>query len=238
MAGRHDAVEHVDAARHRLDDVLRAADAHQVARLVPRACSGTSSSSTRSRSSSRLADRETADREARRSRCPRAPVQRRRAQRSRACRPARCRTAPPAASSPRVVGAWPRAAQRIDSSIDARASRLGRRIRRALIEAHRDVRAEHALDAHRLLRRQEHLARRRPASGNSTPSSVILRSFARLNTWKPPESVRIGRCQCMKPCRPRCALDDLEPGPQPQVEGVAEHDLGADASRAPRGSSP
>ena len=27
---------------------------------------------------------------------------------------------------------------------------------------------------------------------NFTPSSVILRSAPRLNTWKPPESVRIG----------------------------------------------
>ncbi len=33
MAGRHDAVEHVDAAPHRLDEVLRPADAHEVARL-------------------------------------------------------------------------------------------------------------------------------------------------------------------------------------------------------------
>ena len=33
---RHDAIEHVDAAPHRLDDVLRPSDAHQVARLVRR----------------------------------------------------------------------------------------------------------------------------------------------------------------------------------------------------------
>ncbi len=35
-AGRHHAVEHVDAARYRLDDIVRRADAHQVARRVGR----------------------------------------------------------------------------------------------------------------------------------------------------------------------------------------------------------
>jgi hypothetical protein len=42
------------------------------------------------------------------------------------------------------------------------------------------------------LRRQEQLA---PSIGeeNLTPSSVILRSAPSENTWKPPESVRIGR---------------------------------------------
>src|SRR2546426_2999111 len=33
---------------------------------------------------------------------------------------------------------------------------------------------------------------------NSTPSSVIRRSFARLQTWKPPESVRSAPSQPMK----------------------------------------
>ena len=31
-----------------------------------------------------------------------------------------------------------------------------------------------------------------------TPSSVIFRSPARENTWKPPESVSIGPSQCIK----------------------------------------
>ena len=35
-----------------------------------------------------------------------------------------------------------------------------------------------------------------------TPASVSLRSSARLQTWKPPESVRIGPLQFMKRCRP------------------------------------
>ncbi len=47
---------------------------------------------------------------------------------------------------------------------------------------------------------------------NRTPSSVSLRSSARLKTWKPPESVRIGPGQCMKPCRPPCARTTSVPG--------------------------
>ena len=39
-----------------------------------------------------------------------------------------------------------------------------------------------------------------PSTGERkrTPSSVILRRSPRLNTWKPPESVRMGPSQCMK----------------------------------------
>ena len=37
---------------------------------------------------------------------------------------------------------------------------------------------------------------------NVTPSSVILRMAPRLQTWKPPESVRMGLFHFSKPCRP------------------------------------
>ena len=37
---------------------------------------------------------------------------------------------------------------------------------------------------------------------NVTPSSVILRRAPRLQTWKPPESVRMGLCHCSMACRP------------------------------------
>ena len=47
---------------------------------------------------------------------------------------------------------------------------------------------------------------------NFTPSSVILRSAPRLNTWKPPESVRIGASQPMKRCRPPCLAITSVPG--------------------------
>jgi len=42
---------------------------------------------------------------------------------------------------------------------------------------------------------------------NLTPSSLILRISPRLQTWKPPLSVRIGRVQFSKRCRPpNCAI--------------------------------
>ena len=66
---------------------------------------------------------------------------------------------------------------------------------------------------------------------NSTPSSVTLRSSESENTWKPPESVSIGRCQLMKRCTPPSAPDQLVPGPQVQVIGVGEDDLRAGADR-------
>ena len=45
-----------------------------------------------------------------------------------------------------------------------------------------------------------------------TPSSSMRRSRARLHTWKPPESVKIGPCQPMKRCRPPCAATTSGPG--------------------------
>ena len=47
---------------------------------------------------------------------------------------------------------------------------------------------------------------------NLTPSSVILRIAPSENTWKPPESVRIGPFQPMKPCRPPNLLSTSVPG--------------------------
>ncbi len=47
---------------------------------------------------------------------------------------------------------------------------------------------------------------------NVTPSSLMSRCPARLHTWKPPESVRIGPSQCMKRCRPPRSRMTSEPG--------------------------
>ena len=57
-------------------------------------------------------------------------------------------------------------------------------------------------------------SRRSPLTGdaNATPSSRTLRKAPRLQTWKPPESVRSERCQPMKRCRPRCAAITSIPG--------------------------
>ena len=46
----------------------------------------------------------------------------------------------------------------------------------------------------------------------ATPSSLILRSSPRLNTWNPPESVRMGRFQPVKPCSPPFARITPVPG--------------------------
>ena len=56
---------------------------------------------------------------------------------------------------------------------------------------------------------------------NCTPSSVILRSDSRLKTWNPPESVRMGRRQCMKPCKPAMRTQDFIARPQHEMKGVA-----------------
>ncbi len=45
-----------------------------------------------------------------------------------------------------------------------------------------------------------------------TPRSLSLRSLARLITWKPPESVRIGCGQFMNRCRPPSAAIRSAPG--------------------------
>ena len=47
---------------------------------------------------------------------------------------------------------------------------------------------------------------------NFTPSSVILRNLPKLNTWKPPLSVKIGRCHCIKSCKSPCLRITSCPG--------------------------
>ena len=103
-----------------------------------------------------------------------------------------------------------------------------RGIRRAFVEHHHDVGIEHALDLHRHLRRQEQLVavdRRRERHAFLVR---LLRSGPRLNTWKPPESVRMRPVPAHEAMQPAVRGDDVEPGAQPQVERVAEDDLRAD----------
>ena len=47
---------------------------------------------------------------------------------------------------------------------------------------------------------------------NRTPSSAILRIAPRLQTWKPPESVRIGPVQPLNRCRPPNRFRTSTPG--------------------------
>ena len=67
---------------------------------------------------------------------------------------------------------------------------------------------------------------------------VDLRRAASDITWKPPESVRIGPGQAMKRCRPPRRATRSAPGPQHQVVGVGEHDLGAGRAQHVGASSP
>ena len=55
---------------------------------------------------------------------------------------------------------------------------------------------------------------RRPSicERNATPPSVSLERAARLKTWNPPESVRIGPYQPMKPWRPPIRATTSSPG--------------------------
>ena len=72
---------------------------------------------------------------------------------------------------------------------------------------------------------------------NSTPSSRMRRVPSRLNTWKPPESVRIGPSQPHEAVQAAVRGDDLGPRAEVQVIGVAEDDLRAEL-RAAREARP
>jgi hypothetical protein len=99
----------------------------------------------------------------------------------------------------------------------------------AFVEHHRDVRAEHALDADRLFRRQ-HQAVAVDGRGNCTPSSESLRMRREAEDLEA-SGVRQQRpLPSMKPCSPPCFSITSSPGRKPQVERVAEHDLRADLS--------
>jgi hypothetical protein len=86
-----------------------------------------------------------------------------------------------------------------------------RRERRAFVEGHHDVRSQQPLDLHRPLR-GELVARAVDVAAEGHALLAQLRSSARLITWKPPESVRIGRCQFMKRCSPPSRAIRSAPG--------------------------
>ena len=107
--------------------------------------------------------------------------------------------------------AWQRSAQASERST-ARSHLLRRGGQRdALVELHLDVGAEQALDLDGALGREQ-CVEPSMCDWKATPSSVILRSFDRLMTWKPPESVRMGPSQRMKRCRPPSLAMRSAPG--------------------------
>jgi hypothetical protein len=124
----------------------------------------------------------------------------------------------------------------------ARASALGGQVAgglvgRALVELHDDVAVQHGLDLHADLGREEQLVAVDRA-GERTPSSLILRISPSDQTWKPPESVRMGLVPVLEAVQAAELRDHVQPGPQPQVEGVAQDDLRAHGVQAAAAARP
>ena len=189
VAGRHHAVEHVDAARHRFEKVVGRADAHQVARPVRRQ-ERRDRLDHRQHHRLRLADREAADGVAvkadidERARAGGAQLAARR-------RPGRCRTAVPAgARLERALAALRPAQRQLHRALDVARARAGRRTHSSSCIAMSEPssagsRSRAPASAQRW--------RRRYASGTSPRCSRRPCAAADSDiTWKPPESVRIG----------------------------------------------
>ena len=109
-----------------------------------------------------------------------------------------------------------------------RAGRLVRvgRVRRAFVERHRDVGVERALDAHRFFRRQEEAI----AVDRRGKVHALLGEAAQRTEAEHLEAARIGqqrRIPSHEAVQAAVLLDHVDPRAQPQVESVAEDDLGA-----------
>ena len=221
VAGGQHAVEHVDAVADRFDDVLRRADAHQVARAID----GEPRRDMRFDAPHlllRLADRQAADRIA----VEADAAELRQRLLAQVLEHAALDDPEQRVGAVFVRGLRPRRpAQR---QLHRRGDLVARaRIRRALVEDHRNVGIEGALDLHRQLRRQvQAVAVDRRGEGDA-----FLVNFAQGSEAEYLKSSRIGEDR-VRPAheavQPGVSGDDFNAGTQPQVEGVAEHDLGAE----------
>ncbi len=187
VAGRHDAVEHVDAAGDRREQVVGRADAHEVMRLVVGQVRHDLLDHGQHHRL-RLADGEAADGIAGKSMAARALAL---ATRRSGWSPpwTMPNSARPRAALRRAARALRPAQRQLHRLVDGGAL-VGQR--HAFVELHLDVGAEEALDLHRALGVS---SKREPSTwlAKVTPCSVSLRSLASDMTWKPPESVRMGR---------------------------------------------
>ena len=132
-----------------------------------------------------------------------------------------------------------RSSQRSVRSMPSRASSYGAWPGTTWSNCHRDVGAEGPLDLHRRLGRER--ARRLPSTWLWNVDAVLRRCWrspSSEKTWKPPESVSIGRSQCVKRWRPPMARDDVLARAEVQVIGVAEDDLRAGAAARRRDCRP
>ena len=147
-AGRHHAIEHVDPAAHRLDDIVRRADAHEIARLRLRQVRFDRFDHAQ-HDILRFADRQPADRVA---------LQVERRERRRALDPKRLDRAALHDAEHRLAGLF---AERDPAAFGPAQGQahglLGHFVRawqlHAFVELHLDVGAEQALDLDRALRR-------------------------------------------------------------------------------------
>ena len=98
--------------------------------------------------------------------------------------------------------------------------------RRALIENHHDVAAQHLLDVHGLLGPEEHLA----AVGGRGEGDAGLGDLAPMRQREHLEAAGIGEdglVPACKPVQPAVRFNHIQAGAQEQMEGVAQNDLRA-----------
>ena len=101
-----------------------------------------------------------------------------------------------------------------------------RRIGRALVEDHHDVRIERALHRHRHFGRQQQPV----AVDRRGERDAVLADLAQRAEAEHLEAARVGEDRPLpahEPVQAAVRRDHLLPGPKPQVEGVAEDDLRA-----------
>ena len=220
LRGGEHAVEEVDAAPDRLDDVFGGPHPHEIANPIGREQRNGGVEHPEPLLEG-LADREAPDRvavesdlHADPSRCVRAAVR---------TFPtlARCRTAPPGLPACALARAR-RPAQRAFHRFAG--PRLVQGVLGTVVERHHHVGPERPLDRHRALRRRGRTFEPSIGDRNSTPASVIDRREPRLNTWNPPESVRIGRLPVHEAMQTAERFDGFGPRSQHQVERVGDDD--------------
>ena len=221
IARRHHAVEHVDALRDRLHDVFRRAHAHQVARLVLRQLRRGVPQNAQHVFLG-LAHRQAADG---------ITVETDTLQFAQrfiaqmlvhpALHDAEQRIRIAFMRGFRALRPAQRQAHRLRRRL------LVRRIRRAFVEDHHDVGIQHLLDAHGFFRRQEtFVAVHRRLELHSLLGDLAQRAQAEhLKTAGIGQDRPIPAHEAMQAAMRR---DHFQPRPQPQVEGVAQHDLRAD----------
>ena len=101
------------------------------------------------------------------------------------------------------------------------------RKRRAFVEDHHDVGIEYALDTHGLFRTQEQFI----AIDRRLKRHSFLANLAQRPQTEHLKTARIGEYRTTpahKPVQAAMRRDDLQPGTQPQVESIAQHDMRAD----------